>query len=75
MTVIEIGLVGVKRNHAAMDPTHPEGHILKRAWNSDTAHANGPHRAFGGMELVDRSMLWGFFEFESIEHHAGFAKT
>jgi hypothetical protein len=75
MTVIEIGVMGVKPNHAVMEFTQPEGQILKRAWNSVTAHANGPHWAFGGTEVGDRSMLWGFFEFDSIEHHAEFAKT
>jgi hypothetical protein len=75
MPVIEVGLMGVMPNHAVMDPTKPEGQILERACDSVTAHETGPHWAFGGTEFGDTSRLWGFFEFEPVEHHAEFAKT
>jgi hypothetical protein len=75
MTVIEIGLCGIKPNHAVMDTSTPEGAILNRAWGSVTSNPLGPHWAFGGLEVNDPSKLWGFFSFESVSHHEEFART
>jgi hypothetical protein len=57
-TVIEFGLMGIKPDHAITYPTRPEGQLLKRAWQSVTAHMNGPRRTFGGTEAGDASRLW-----------------
>jgi hypothetical protein len=75
MPVIELGLMGVKPQHDVMDPTTSSGAILHKAWSSVTPAPGGPHWAFGGLEVDDNSQLWGFFEFDSVEHHEEFAQT
>jgi hypothetical protein len=75
MTVIEIGVVGVKPNHQVMNPNTPEGHILNQAWSAVTVAPNGPYWAHGGLDVDSPLRLWGFFAFDSIAHHQGFAKT
>jgi hypothetical protein len=75
MTVIELGLVGVKPKHQVMDPSTLEGQILDKAWSEVTITPGGPYWTYGGLEVDCPLRLWGFFAFDSIAHHQEFAKT
>ncbi|KAF2031448.1 hypothetical protein EK21DRAFT_63319 [Setomelanomma holmii] len=75
MPVVEFGLMGVQPNHPVTNLTTPSGQILQRAWDAVVGALNGPRWAFGGVEVDNAERLWGFFEFESVEQHAEFAKT
>ena len=74
MPVIEFGLMGVKPNHKAMDQTTEEGQVLHKAWTTVTVAPGGPHWAYGGLEVGNPLLLWGFFAFDSVEQHQEFAK-
>lgn len=75
MPVVEIGLMGVKPEHKVMDLTTTEGQVLEKAWSAVTVAPGGPHWAYGGVEIDKPLLLWGFFAFDSVEHHREFAKT
>ncbi|KAF2823814.1 hypothetical protein CC86DRAFT_457447 [Ophiobolus disseminans] len=74
MPTIEFGLMLAKPNHAVMDTTSPEGHILQQAWSAVTRYPTGPHWSYGGVEPGDASALWGFFAFDGVAHHEKFAR-
>ena len=75
MPVIEFGLMGVMPDHNVMDQTIEEGQILQKTWTAVTVAPGGPHWACGGLEIGNPLLLWGFFAFDSVEHHQEFAKT
>ncbi|KAL5600433.1 hypothetical protein FOVSG1_008245 [Fusarium oxysporum f. sp. vasinfectum] len=74
MTVTEVGCMGVKPNMNIMDHTTPEGKILTDAWNTVISKPGGPQRVYWGLESVEPSMVWCFFDFDSIEQHRRFAE-
>ncbi|PNP86404.1 hypothetical protein FNYG_00106 [Fusarium nygamai] len=57
-----------------MDHTTPEGKILTDAWNTVISKPGGPQRVYWGLESVDASKVWGFFDFDSVEQHCRFAE-
>lgn len=75
MAIIEVGCMIVKPEKNVLDGSTTEGQILNKAWNSVLVAPDGPRWNCWGVEAGDSRRLWGFFEFESIEHHAEFAKT
>ncbi|KAG9506268.1 hypothetical protein J7337_003250 [Fusarium musae] len=74
MAVTEVGCMGVKPNMNIMDHTTPEGKILTDAWKTVTSKPGGPQRVYWGLESVDASKVWGFFDFDSVEQHRRFAE-
>ncbi|KAF5603546.1 multidrug resistance [Fusarium pseudocircinatum] len=74
MTVTELGPMGVKPNMNIMDHTTPEGKILTDAWKTVLSKPGGPQRVYWGLESVDPSKVWGFFDFDSVEQHQRFAE-
>ncbi|KAF5544799.1 multidrug resistance [Fusarium phyllophilum] len=74
MTVTEVGCMGVKPNMNILDHTTPEGKILNGAWNTVISKPGGPQRVYWGLESVDPSKVWCFFDFESVEQHRRFAE-
>ncbi|KAF5632401.1 multidrug resistance [Fusarium tjaetaba] len=74
MTVTEVGCMGVKPNMNIMDHTTPEGKILTDAWKTVISKPGGPQRVYWGLESVDISKVWGFFDFGSVEQHRQFAE-
>lgn len=74
MTVTEVGCMGVKPNMNIMDHTTPEGKILTDAWKTVISKPGGPQRVYWGLESVDPSKIWCFFDFESVEQHRRFAE-
>ncbi|KAL7769774.1 hypothetical protein ACKLNR_001158 [Fusarium oxysporum f. sp. zingiberi] len=74
MTVTEVGCMGVKPNMNIMDHTTPEGKILTDVWNTVISKPGGPQRVYWGLESVEPSMVWCFFDFDSIEQHRRFAE-
>ncbi|OWY57020.1 hypothetical protein AA0114_g9132 [Alternaria tenuissima] len=75
MTVVEIGLMGVKPDHDVLNPKTPEGQVLDLAWSTVTTAPGGPYWAYGGIEPDDTLRLWCFFCFDDVKHHMDFAKT
>jgi hypothetical protein len=75
MTVVEIGLMGVKPDHDVLNPKTPEGQVLDLAWSTVTTAPGGPYWAYGGVEPDDTLRLWCFFCFDDVKHHMNFAKT
>lgn len=75
MSIIEIGCMGVKPDHAVMDSSTDEGRILQQAWGSVVHADGGPHWAYGGLECDDPLRLWGLFSFDSVQQHEKFAQT
>jgi hypothetical protein len=75
MTVVEIGLMGVKPDHDVLNPKTPEGQVLDLAWSTVTTAPGGPYWAYGGIEPDDTLRLWCFFCFDDLKHHMDFAKT
>ncbi|KAF5667815.1 hypothetical protein FHETE_5584 [Fusarium heterosporum] len=69
MTVTEVGCMVVKPGLDIMNDSTPEGQILTGTWNTVLSKPGGPQRVFWGLESVDASKVWGFFDFESIEQH------
>ncbi|KAB2099760.1 hypothetical protein AG0111_0g11842 [Alternaria gaisen] len=43
MTVVEIGLLGVKPDHEVLNPKIPEGQVLDSAWSTVTTAPRGPY--------------------------------
>jgi hypothetical protein len=74
MTVTEIGCMGVKPGLNIMDEDTPEGNILSEVYKAVTTLPGGPHRVYWGLEAEDRSKLWAFFDWDSIQDHQTFAK-
>lgn len=74
MTVTEVGCMGVKPGLSPMDDSTPEGSFLSGAYRAVTVAEGGPYRAFWGTEIENPLRLWGFFDFDSVEHHEVFAK-
>ncbi|KAG7419443.1 putative MFS-type transporter [Fusarium oxysporum f. sp. rapae] len=74
MTVTEVGCMGVKPNMNIMDHTTPEGKILTDAWNTVIIKPGGPQRVYWGLESVEPSKVWCFFDFDSVEQHQQFAE-
>ncbi|KAF3797716.1 hypothetical protein GCG54_00014614 [Colletotrichum gloeosporioides] len=74
MTVTEVGCMGVKPGLSPMDDSTPEGSFLSGAYRAVTVAEGGPYRAFWGTEIENPLLLWGFFDFDSVEHHEVFAK-
>ncbi|KAF5544763.1 multidrug resistance [Fusarium mexicanum] len=74
MTVTEVGCMGVKPGMNIMDHTTPEGKILTDAWKTVISKPGGPQRVYWGLESVDPSKIWGFFDFDSVEQHRRFAE-
>ncbi|KAF5607318.1 multidrug resistance [Fusarium pseudoanthophilum] len=74
MTVTEVGCMGVKPNMNIMDHTTPEAKILTDAWEAVISKPGGPQRVYWGLESVDASKVWGFFDFDSVEQHRRFAE-
>ncbi|KAJ4246559.1 hypothetical protein NW762_013500 [Fusarium torreyae] len=56
-----------------MDDSTPEGQILTGAWKTVTSKPGGPQRVYWGLETVDPSKIWAFFDFDSVEQHQRFA--
>ncbi|KAK1718884.1 hypothetical protein CaCOL14_004763 [Colletotrichum acutatum] len=74
MIVTELGAVGVKPGLDIMDESTPEGRIYMSVYRKIIVAPGAPHRLFLGVEIEDPSMSWGFFDWDSIEHHEKFAK-
>ncbi|KAF5608190.1 multidrug resistance [Fusarium subglutinans] len=74
MTVTEVGCMVVKPGMNIMDHTTPEGKILTDAWKTVISKPGGPQRVYWGLESVDPSKIWGFFDFDSVEQHRRFAE-
>ncbi|KAF5618571.1 hypothetical protein F52700_12091 [Fusarium sp. NRRL 52700] len=74
MTVTEVGCMGVKPDMNIMGHTTPEGKILTDAWKTVISKPGGPQRVYWGLEAVDPSKIWGFFDFDSVEQHRRFAE-
>ncbi|KAF5557241.1 multidrug resistance [Fusarium napiforme] len=74
MTVTEVGCMGVKPNMNIMDHTTSEGKILTDAWKTVISKPGGPQRVYWGLESVDPSKVWGFFDFDSVQQHRQFAE-
>lgn len=76
MRVTEIGPMGVKPETIStiMDPSSEAGEVLYKDYTGVTSHPAGPYRAYYGLESEDPSVLWAFFDFDSIEHHTSFAQ-
>ena len=75
MTVTEVGLMGVKPGLNVMDESTPEGKVLPAAWNAVSSAPGGPHQVYYGLEIEDPSKVWAFFDWDSLEDHAKFAKS
>jgi hypothetical protein len=43
MTVVEIGLMGVKPDHDVLNPKIPGGQVLDSAWSTVTTASGGPY--------------------------------
>ena len=43
MTVVEIGLMGVKPGHDVLNPKTHEGQVLDLAWSTVTTAPGGPY--------------------------------
>ncbi|KAK2767205.1 hypothetical protein CKAH01_15323 [Colletotrichum kahawae] len=74
MPVTEVGCMGVKPDLSPMDDSTPEGSFLSGVYTAVTVAEGGPYRAFWGTEMENPLLLWGFFDFDSVEHHEVFAK-
>jgi len=66
--------MGVKPGLNIMDEDAPEGKVLTGVYNAVVSLPGGPHRVYLGLEAEDRSKLWAFFDWDSIEHHQKFAE-
>ncbi|KAF4989947.1 hypothetical protein FGRMN_8789 [Fusarium graminum] len=69
MTVTEVGCMVVKPGLDIMNNSTPESQILTRIWNTILSKPGGPQSVCWGLESVDPSKIWAFFDFESIEQH------
>ena len=58
-----------------MDEETWEGKIVAEAWKAVSSVPTGPYQVYYGVEAENPSKLWGFFDFDSIEHHHRFAKS
>lgn len=68
--------MGVQAGKTPMDPSTPDGKLLHDAWHGIIAAPGGPSRIVWGTEARDaQTRLWGFFDWESVEQHAAFAKS
>jgi hypothetical protein len=74
MPVTEFGRMGVKPNLNVMDPSTPEGKILKDIYDYVVVAEGGPSRGYYGLEVEDPRVLWAFFDFKSVEEHRKFAE-
>ncbi|KAK1637959.1 hypothetical protein BDP81DRAFT_426242 [Colletotrichum phormii] len=74
MIVTELGAMGVKPGLNIMDESTPEGQIFMGVYRKIIAAPGAPHRLYLGLELEDPTMVWGFFDWDSIEDHEKFAK-
>ncbi|KAL2882070.1 hypothetical protein SGCOL_002332 [Colletotrichum sp. CLE4] len=74
MIVTELGAMGVKPGLNIMDESTPEGEIFMGVYRKIIAAPGAPHRLYLGLELEDPTMVWGFFDWDSIEDHEKFAK-
>ncbi|OHF01938.1 hypothetical protein CORC01_02816 [Colletotrichum orchidophilum] len=74
MIVTELGPMGVKPGLDIMDESTPEGQIFLGVYRKIIAAPGAPHRLYLGLELEDPSLVWGFFDWDSVEDHKKFAK-
>ena len=74
MAVTEFGRMGVKPNHQVMNENTPEGKILKDTYEGIAKMPTGPYRLYWGLEIEDTSKLWGFMDWDNVEHHEKFVK-
>ena len=76
MRVTEFSATGIRDCNVStiMDPATPAGAVLYRAYTGVTSHPKGPMRAYYGVGHDDPSILWAFFDFESVQHHTEFAR-
>ncbi|KAH6893014.1 hypothetical protein B0T10DRAFT_591874 [Thelonectria olida] len=74
MVITEVGCMGVKPGLNIMDQAILEGEILTQAWKTVTTKPGGPYRVYWGLEKVDPSKVWAFFDWGSVEQHDKFAK-
>ncbi|KAK1980187.1 hypothetical protein LZ30DRAFT_723977 [Colletotrichum cereale] len=75
MIVTEIGCCGVKPGLDIMDESTPEGKIYVGVFRTLNASPGGPHRMYLSLDLDEPSKEYGFFDWDSLEHHENFAKT
>ncbi|KAF4973144.1 hypothetical protein FSARC_488 [Fusarium sarcochroum] len=57
-----------------MDDSTPEGQILTGVWKTVVSKPGGPQRVYWGLESIDPSKVWAFFDFDSVEQHRRFAQ-
>jgi hypothetical protein len=57
-----------------MDVATPAGAVLYLSYTGVTSHPKGPLRAYYGVGHDDPSILWAFFDFDSVQHHTDFAR-
>jgi hypothetical protein len=67
--------MGVKPNHKVMDASTLEGQLLISIYKNIVSLPGGPSRMYLGLESEDQSMLWAFFDWETLEEHEKFAKA
>ncbi|KZL80489.1 hypothetical protein CI238_08857 [Colletotrichum incanum] len=75
MTITEVGCCGVKPDLSIMDETTPEGQTYLGVYKMLIVSPGGPHRMYLSVDLDEPSMVYGFFDWDSLEHHENFAKT
>ncbi|GJC87683.1 hypothetical protein ColLi_10521 [Colletotrichum liriopes] len=75
MTVTELGCCGVKPGLSIMDEKTPEGQTYLGVYKTLIGSPGGPHRMYLSVDLDEPSMVYGFFDWDSLEHHENFAKT
>ncbi|OLN89050.1 hypothetical protein CCHL11_06020 [Colletotrichum chlorophyti] len=75
MVVTEVGCAGVKPDHKIMDESTPEGKIFLGTYKNIINSPGGPRRIYLSQELNNPLLFWGFFDWDSLEHHENFAKT
>lgn len=74
MGVTEFGPMVVKPGLDAMDDTTEAGQIVAAAYKAFASEKTGPYCVYYGMEVENPANFWGFFDFDSIEHHQKFVK-
>jgi len=76
MFVTEFSATGIRDSNVStiMDSDKPAGAVLYRAYTNVTSHQKGPLRAYYGVGHDDPSILWAFFDFDSVQHHTDFAR-
>lgn len=72
MAVSEIARVAVKPGINIINPETPDGRILASILGGATTLVGGPRKVFWGLEVLNPSMLWILFDWESVEQQQDF---